>query len=391
MVKSIGKSLKVFLIFVSLIMVSCLWHDPWGSWGPPTQYAEKNAYPDFAYDGQNLFVVWGGDDIYGRIISPEGNYVTPIFEIANSENIEAEPEIAFLDPSFMVVWEEHLGEGEVRICCKRYNRKYSPTREHPIEILRGEGLSSPRIEKHSDGFVVLWYEWDMLGYDCYLSLFNLDGRELQREFLYDYTQPYASLQPLVRADNEDRYFLRGKSSARILGQDLEPIYELDFPDGAETYCCYGYDKWLSFEECREDTFPYIGHLTIKKIGFDGSVIPPEGIVVESEMDYFRNLTVCSGDNIFLCVWQQYDNEGSTVNYIRLDSDGNLIDEESFVLFKNVYYEWARLEYAENKFYWLWRSWKYDESEDAEFDEKINLCMFSQAGGSLSARFVQVAK
>ncbi len=391
MYKLIGKSLKIFSIFVSLIMVSCLWHDPWGSWGPPHQEAEKNAYPDFAYDGQNLFVVWGGDDIYGRIISPDGSFVTPIFKISDRDYIEAEPEIVFLDPSFIVVWEEHLGEEGVRICCKKYSRHYSPISGSYTELLRGRGLSSPRIEKHTDGFVVLWYEWESVGYYCNISLFDLNGRELKRKALGSCSYPGKSVKILVRADNEDRYLLSIGRSSDILDQDLETINDIDFLGREETYSCYGYDKWVSIADRGENSYPYSEHLIIKRIGFDGSVIPPDSIVVESEMNHFRNITVCPGDNIFLCVWQQYDNEGSTVNYIRLDSDGNLIDEESFVLFKNVHYEWARLKYAENKFYWLWRSWKYDESEDAKFDEKINLCMFSQEGGSLSARFVQVAK
>ena len=388
--KLIRKSLKIFSIFVSLIMVSCLWHDPWGSWGPPHQDAEKNAYPDFAYDGQNLFVVWGGDDIYGRIISPDGSFVTPIFKISDRDYLEAEPEIVFLDSLFVVVWEEHLEEGSVRICCKMYNTDYS--RLGPfIELLRDRGLSSPRIEKHSDGFVVLWYEWESVGYYCNVSLFNLNGRELKRRSLGSCSYPGKCVKPLVRAGNEDRYLLSIGRYSKILDQDLEVINEIDFAGREETYSCYGYDKWISIADRGEDSYPYSEHLVIKKFGFDGSVIPPDSIVVESEMNHFRNLTVCPGDNIFLCIWQEYDSDGSTVNYIRLDSDGNFIDEESVALYKNVHYEGARLEYAENKFYWLWKSWRYDKDEDAEFDKKIILCMFSQEGGSLSARFTTVAK
>jgi hypothetical protein len=383
--KIAGIMLKIFITMLLLNTV-CM-----EDWGPPHQHAEKIAYPDFAYDGQNFFIVWGGDDIYGRIISPEGNYVTPIFEISSSDNLEAEPEIIFLDSLFLVVWEEHLGEDGVRICCKKYNPDYSPVSNSVTELLRERWLSSPRIEKHTDGFVVLWYEWRSVQYYCNISLFNLDGAELSRRSLGMCSYPGTSVRPLVRADKEDRYLLCRGESFEILDQDLETINDIDFPRGEETYSCYGYGKWINIGTRRDDSYSYLEHLLVKEIGFDGSVISPDSIVIDSEMNHFSNLTVCPGDNIFLCIWQQYGDENSTINYIRLDSDGNIIDNESFLLFKNVHYEGARLEYAENKFFWLWKSWRYNEKEDAEFDAKINLCILSQEGGSLSARFVTVAK
>ncbi len=385
--KLIVKFLKNFLILFSLLIFSCVWDD----WGPPTQYPVKNAYPDFAYDGQNFFFVWGGDDIYGRIISPEGDYVTPIFEISSSDNIEAEPEIIFLGSSFVIIWEEHLREEGVRICYKKYNRYYSQVSNSSTELLRGHGLSSPRIEKHAKGFVVLWYEWESVCYYCNISLFNLSGVELKRRMLGTSPYPRKSVSPLVRADSVDRYLLSRGASFEILDHDLETINDIDFPGSEEIYSCYGYDKWLSFVDRQEDSYPCIGHLTIRKIGLDGSVMPPDSIVIESDMNHFRNLTVCPGNNIFLCVWQQYDDEGSTVNYIRLDSEGNIIDDESFLLYKNVHFGEARLKYAEDKFFWLWKSWRYDEGEDAEFDEKILCCILPQGGGPLSAKFVTVAK
>ena len=168
--KIIKGALKIFIIMLLLNMF-CFPEE----WGPPDQYPEQNVYPDFAYDGQNFFIVWGGDDIYGRILSPEGNFVTPIFTISSRENTEAEPEIVYLDPSFLIVWEEHLGEDRVRICCKKYNRNYSPMNSSWAESLNGQGLTSPRIEKHTDGFVALWYEWETFHYNCYVSLFNSYG------------------------------------------------------------------------------------------------------------------------------------------------------------------------------------------------------------------------
>lgn len=373
--KLIRKSLKVFLIFVSLLMVSCLFdeHDP------PTQYPEEISDPDFAYDGQNFFIVWGGDNIYGRVLSPEGDFVTPIFEIANSENVEAEPEVAFLDPSRMVIWEEHLGEDNVRICYKRYNRKYSPTSDSSFVILRGEGLSSPRIEKHSNGFVVMWFEWDAVFHCCYCSLFpGGAARDLGIE------EPSARVVPLVRADNEDKYFLDRENSAEIMGEGLQTINDIDMPDRGESYTCYGYDKWINIAVV--DTSPNFAGLAVTRVSSDGTVIPPRKIAVESEGNGFFNITVCAGDNIFLCIWQSYDGENIKTNYIRLDSDGNVIDDKYFVLFEGIRFRKVRLEYAENKFFLLWQSWAAES-----IDEKIFCSILSQEGDSLSARTITISE
>jgi hypothetical protein len=382
MKKIVGIMLKAFTIMLLLNTV-CLMDE----WSPPDQYSEQNVYPDFAYDGQNFFVVWGGDDIYGRILSPEGNFVTPILRISSKKNIESEPEIVYLNPSFLIVWEEHLGDDSVRICCKKYNRYYSPINNSWTELLSGNGLSSPRVEKHTDGFAALWFEWNVVQYDCHASLFDINGNQygvqLDGYMPYIDPKPYSSVQPLVRADNADRYFLCGKSSALILDQSFNTINDIDLPRYDESYPCYGHNKWINIAAA--DTHSYFENLIITKVSFDGTVIPPEKITIERE-GVFSNLTVCTGDNIFLCVWQQSNDGNSTVNYIRLDSDGNFIDEESSILSENIDLREARLKYAKNKFFLLWKAWN-----DEEGNGQIRCCILSQEGDSLSGRIITISE
>ncbi|MBA7637090.1 hypothetical protein ES703_44724 [subsurface metagenome] len=379
-----GKLMKKSLVFFRILWLPIILLCSCDEWAPPAQYAKENAYPDFAYDGQNFFIVWGGDNIYGRILSPEGNYVTPVFQISSRSNIEAEPEIVFLDSLFMIVWEEHLAEDKVRICGVQYNTNYEVMNNSRTELLRGRGLSSPRVEKHTDGFVVVWYEWNAVLYYGYISLFNLNGEELEMKSLGS-LQSYISIEPLVRATNADRYFLRRERSAEILNQNLEEVNSIDLPVCEGTSSCYGYDKWINIAEV--EAYSYFNNLIITRIAFDGTVIPPDSIIIEREMNYFANPVVCAGDNIFLCIWRQYANENETVNYIRLDSDGNFIDEETVILFENIRPRRARLKYANNKFFLLWES----REDDEEGNEEIACCVLSQEGDSLSGRIISISK
>jgi len=367
------KSLVFYRILWSLVIFLCSCNE----YAPPAQYAQENAYPDFAYDGQNFFIVWGGDDVYGRILSPEGNYVTQVFRISSRNYIEAEPEIIFLDSLFMIVWEEHFEEDDVKICSIQYNTNYEVVSDSRTELLSGQGLSTPHIEKHNDGFVVMWYKWDAVFYNGLISLFNLNGEKLKEDFL-GITQPYFNVEPLVRATDADRYFLRYEWAAEILNQNLEEINSIDLPVCSGSSSCYGHNKWINIAEVK--AYSYFKNLIISKIAFDGTVISPDSIIIERGMNYFANLVVCSGDNIFLCIWRQYDNENETVNYIRLDSVGNFIDEVPVFLFENIRPRQARLKYANNKFFLLWAG-----------DEEISCCILSQEGDSLSGRILSISE
>jgi len=128
----------------------------------------RQQVPSVAFDGTNFFVVWAderngvsADDIYGTLVQPNGNVVTPGGSIiADDANWQDNPSVAFDGTNYLVIWGDY-GSGTFNedIYGVRVNQSGNPIEASSIAIsIASNGQWFPVVAFDGTNYLVVWFD-----------------------------------------------------------------------------------------------------------------------------------------------------------------------------------------------------------------------------------------
>lgn len=140
--------------------------------------------PAVGFDGENHLVVWEDEreddiDLYGAIVDSTGNILTPpgIFIISNADFSQTNPSVDFVNPYYLVVWEDYRYVPQPsQIFCTRVTKNGQVLDLDGIHMydFGGDEQSFPYISNNENNFLVVWKEkWWFWEYPTILA-FRID-------------------------------------------------------------------------------------------------------------------------------------------------------------------------------------------------------------------------
>ncbi len=129
---------------------------------------EYQEQPSIAFDGNNYLVVWqdkrsGDCDIWGQFISQEGTLVDTNFPICIAENNQVDPEVCFGTGNYLVIWKANKEDTG-----KIYGQRVSPSGvliDTAFTINDWGYGTNPDIAFNDTNFMVIWRDYHDLGKD----------------------------------------------------------------------------------------------------------------------------------------------------------------------------------------------------------------------------------
>ncbi len=128
----------------------------------------RQRFPSVAFDGTNFLVVWADerssvstDDIYGTIVQPNGNVLSPLGNvIADDDYWQDNPSVAFDGTNYLVVWWDYgSGSFETDIYGVRVNQTGNPIDASSIAISTADNEQLfPVVAFDGTNYLVVWFD-----------------------------------------------------------------------------------------------------------------------------------------------------------------------------------------------------------------------------------------
>ena len=148
---------------------------------------------DIASDGSSFFVVWSGStdlwddedgsDVYGIIVNSNGTFATSEFTIAQSDDDDTKPHIAYNGSNFLIVWHQESYTFTGDIYAQLYTSAGTPTGS-VFQLNPSAGTVDDSINICSSGtdFIATWFDSESY-YELYGQKINAAGALAGSAFL----------------------------------------------------------------------------------------------------------------------------------------------------------------------------------------------------------------
>jgi len=277
--------------------------------------------PSVTFNGTNYFAVWGDNRaavasvMIGTFIDQDGNVLNPAGNLLlTSEGNKNEPVAAFDGNNFLIVWrDDRNGEDDI------YGARFT-----------------------ADGILI----------ENEFPVSTAPGDEWGEEIVFDGTNFFVVWIDL-RNGNEDIYGARIDQSGNVLDPSGIAIcteaHDQEYPrisSGTNHYM-------VVWEDLRNDSYgDYYG----ARIDFTGTVLNPDGFVIQDGSDDQIWGDVCFDGTNWLVVWCQYPD----VRGKRISASGNILDPSALLLTPssgNAIY--CRLKFDGTNFLLTWETYEDD--------------------------------
>lgn len=257
-------------------------------------------YPRIAKNGDNCLVVWqdkrdGEWDIWGRILTKEGETVGEEFVIEEERRIQFQPVVGEGDEFWLVIYLQSAGGGEVFIYGKRVNLNGEVVGNR-IVIKEEEGLySTPYVGWNGSEWLVVWTENKGNGVNIYGKRIDEQGNIIGGE--------------IVISEKE--------------GEDVFP------------HCSWVEGVWLVVWENNNQGETNIYAQFVREDGsLQGEVI--EVCAEDGNQKYPQGIE--DGESKWLIVWSDFRGDNNYKVYAKtIDKQGNLGQEREITTEGNSYY------------------------------------------------------
>lgn len=317
---------------------------------PPTQYGHPNSYPNIAFDGEKFLIVWSNEEIYGRMLSSEGEFLTTRFTISEGKQLQVEPYVTYLDSTFFVVWEEHDNTDTVNAIGRAVSGSDAIDFGATIYFTPGNGLGQLACAKLVGGYFLAWKNWERYSNEGHLATFDSKGN-----LLIDRIIGINSAYPtqLERHAERDLFLVPNGVSASIYDSALVKIHTVDVPNGDNISCVFGNGRWCVASKVNSTSYY---HYIL------GSVISEEGVLINTatlfisgrSFENYHKPTIAYGGEIFLSIWTKRELPNDTFYTRRISADGTFLDSEPDSIFVRGLTSDLRLSYGQNSFLLVWR-------------------------------------
>lgn len=313
---------------------------------------ERSVSPVSSYrissNGAVFLATWSDEDIFGRFISSEGDFLSDIFRISEGDDVQMGSYLSCTDSIFFVSWKKFITYDSVVVMGRTLQWNDYVDLGALIEFNSATDIGDVAGIKTSDGFVIYWKVLERYFNSTYIASFDLNGNLLNQKSLY-----YSGLHELqiVKHLDSDLFLLPTGNSAQLIDTELEVINSVALPESGDVSCAFSNDRWF-ITQSEDDTlyFHDIYGTIITELGEEISLrrshISGEGT------ENYHTPAVAGGNDEFLVVWihRTIDN-GIFLSKI-IQSNGWYDDTPPDTLFTKSHYGSRQIGYANGTYLML---------------------------------------
>ncbi len=306
--------------------------------------------PVVEFDGSNYLVAWtdsrdGSLDIQGARVGVDGTVLDPGgIPISSADSSQSWPSVAFDGANYFVVWMD-CRDGFFDIYGARVGVDGTVLDPSGIAISTGANDTGwPSVAFDGTNYLVAWGEYISGWWDVYGARVGGDGTVLDPGGMPVSTAVSAQCAPAVAFDGAD-YLVVWQDGRSNLDEDVygarvgTDISILD-PDGIAVSTA------LNDQETPSVAFDGTNYLVVwddyrtgtsrdiygARVGMDGSVLDPTGIVISDAADIQECPAVAFDGTNYLVVWDDYRSGTSLDIYgARVGTDGALLDPSGIAI------------------------------------------------------------
>ena len=317
------------------------------------------AAPSVASNGKDFFIVWEhfdfvtGLDIYGARVTVDGQVADPDgIVINNLPNDQFHPSAAGDGEGYLVVWQERRSSNALDIYGTRLsnNGAVMDGDGFPISTAPEEQFQ-PSVARGPNGFLVVWSDrrqFSSNGYDIYGARLDTNRAVLDPDGIAISTAPKDQSFPRVAANSTGYLvaWLDTRSTGNVEESDIYATLVssagvVSHPQGIAVSTATGNQSWPAvaagsddFLVVWNDSRPVQPGIYASRVGADGMVLDPEGVLVDPVPKTFFP-AVGASDKGFFAVWMRSSRPeggfGSGILGARLNSRAELIDSQPILI------------------------------------------------------------
>ncbi|HLL52939.1 MAG TPA: hypothetical protein VK447_05295, partial [Myxococcaceae bacterium] len=318
-------------------------------WGP-----HKQRNPTVASDGSGYLVVWeesGRDwfiDIHGARVAADGTVLDPEgFVISAGTGSGYRPRVASNGAGYLVVWSDGRNRGEA------YTDIYGARVGADGVVLDPEGLAlcacpraqeEPSVASDGSGYLVAWEDVRSGSWDIYGTRVSADGTVHEPSGLPLSTVTEEQVTPAV-ASNGAGYLVawndtRGGDSRNIYATRVGSDGAVHDPSGLllstlganpnlPAVASNGTGYLVAWERWSADNTS--SDLMATRVGADGAVLDPAGLMLSRAPGYQRTPALTSNGTGYLVVWGDSRGASFDIYAARVTADGRVEDSGGLLL------------------------------------------------------------